>query len=195
VKLSDGSYSVGPIPRIGGPFDTASEFFKAWAKQAKFPYRETTIRERTPSNIVEDILISIKDFPLQLSDFAEHHCFQDGPFPLIHTDLYKSNILIDPEYCVQSVIDWEDAFVAPWEMVEFIKDLTVVPPVMDGPLYREDESVREELAERRKMLKSSSSSRRLGNWTTSSPRRLVIRILRPWLMHFGCTWMVGSGFT
>lgn len=148
IRLSDGTYSVGPIPGIGGPFDSAADFFKAWAKGMKFPYNQNTIRERTPVEHVDEILKSIKDFPLKLLNFTQRYCFQEGPFPIVHTDLYKSNILVDAEYRVQSVIDWENAIIAPWEMVEFIKDLSIVPLVMDGPLYCEEESDREKFAER-----------------------------------------------
>jgi hypothetical protein len=64
------------------------------------------------------------------------------------------------------VIDWENAIVAPWEMVEFIKDLSIVPPVMDGPLYREEESDREMFAERRsyiEVVKKLEKARQLNN--------------------------------
>ncbi|KAJ4286505.1 hypothetical protein N0V90_013205 [Kalmusia sp. IMI 367209] len=175
VKLPDGTYAVGPIPGIGGPFESAADFFKAWAKQTKFPYNENTVRERTPAELVDDVLKSITDFPSRLTHFAQHHCFQEGPFPIIHTDLYKSNILVDSEYRVQSVIDWEDAIVAPWELVEFIKDLSIVPPVLDGPLYREEESDREIFAERARYVEvvkqmeqtrdlDSKLSAALGDW-------------------------------
>jgi hypothetical protein len=153
-KLSDGTYSVGPIPGIGGPFNSAAGFFKAWARKAKFPYNENTIRKRTPPELVDEILTSIKDFPSQLRNFAQHYCFQKGPFPLFHTDLYKSNVLVDSKYQVLSIIDWENAIVAPWELVEFIKDLSIVPPVMDGSLYHEEESDREILTERREYIEA-----------------------------------------
>jgi hypothetical protein len=152
IRLSDGTYSVGPMSGIGGPFDSAAVFFRAWAKGMKFPYNEHTIRERTPAEHVDEILKSIKDFPLKLLNVAQHYTFQEGPFPIIHTDLYKSNILVNSDYRVQSVIDWENAIVGPWEMVEFIKDLSIVPPVMDGPLYREDESDREKFADRMRYI-------------------------------------------
>ncbi|KND93773.1 hypothetical protein TOPH_01933 [Tolypocladium ophioglossoides CBS 100239] len=48
VKCRDGTYSMGPLPGIGGPFDSAAHFFEAWADKAEFPYREELIRERTP---------------------------------------------------------------------------------------------------------------------------------------------------
>lgn len=59
---------------------------------------------------------------------------------------------MDSEYRVQSVIDWDNAIIAPWEMVKFIKDLSIVPPVMDGPLYCEEESDREKFAERTRYI-------------------------------------------
>lgn len=148
IELPDGSYSVGPIPRFGGPFASAAEFFKAWARQAKYPYEEETVRERTPPELVDGILRSIKEFPSQLINFTDRHSFQRGPFPLFHTDLYKSNIIINSEYTIFSVIDWENAIVAPWELVEFIKDLSIVPPVMNEPLQYEDEADRKRLVER-----------------------------------------------
>jgi hypothetical protein len=190
LKLSDGTYSVGPIPGIGGPFSSAASFFKAWAREANFPYNENTIRKRTPSELVDEILISIKDFPFQLRNFAEHYCFQEGPFPVFHTDLYKSNVLVDSEYQILSIIDWENAIVAPWELVEFIKDLSVVPPVMDGPLYHEEESDREILTARREYIEAvqkmekarqldNKLSTTLSNWCTQNLAHAI------WLYHEG----------
>ncbi|KAF2182611.1 hypothetical protein K469DRAFT_669624 [Zopfia rhizophila CBS 207.26] len=179
IQLSDGTYSVGPIPGVGGPFDSAAEFFRAWAKQAKYPYKDKIVRERTPPELVNEILISIREFPFQLANFTKRYCFQEGPFPLFHTDLYKSNILIDSEYGVLSVIDWENAIVAPWEIVEFIKDLCIVPPVMNGPLYHEDDADRQVLAERGRyieMVRKAEKARQLdsklstvlGNWSAQN---------------------------
>lgn len=136
IKLSDGTYYVGAIPGIGGP------------------YNEDTIRQGTPPEYVDEIWESINEFPSRLANFAQHHSLRRGPFPIIHTDLYKSNILVDSEFCFQGVIDWENAIVAPWEMVEFIKDLSIVPPVMDGPLYHEEESDLEMLAERKRYIQA-----------------------------------------
>ena len=36
----------------------------------------------------------------------------------------------------------------PWEMVEFANELSIVPPAMDGPLYRETEAKRQLQVER-----------------------------------------------
>ena len=142
VRRDDERFDVGPIPGIGGPFDTAGEFFEAWADSglAKYPYKEEMIRERTPANLVEEVLEAIRGFPKGLGDLARWFPFREGPFPLIHTDLYCSNVIIDGEGKILSVIDWEGAMVGPWELVEFNKELLVVPSVMDGPVYKETEA-------------------------------------------------------
>lgn len=120
IIYSDGTYSIGPIPKIGGPFDSAAEFFEAWAERARFPFSEETIRKmiRQTTSLdvvdVEEIVRSIQNFPSRLKDFSKRFLFREGPIPLFHTDFYSSNIIIDSEHNLLSVIDWENAIVAPW---------------------------------------------------------------------------------
>jgi hypothetical protein len=59
---------------------------------------------------------------------------------IFHTDLYRSNVLVNSDYRIQKVIDWDNAFVAPWELVEFPKDFYSAPPSVLGPSYHEQES-------------------------------------------------------
>ena len=153
VKCDDGTYTVGPLPGIGGPFHSAAQFLAALADKARFPYSEKVIRERTPSEVVDEVLRSIKAFPSRVRELAQGFPFREGPFPLFHTDFYNSNIIIDSEYDILSVIDWEGSFIVPWELVEFAKDLIIVPSAMDGPLYREDEARRQRLEERMNYVK------------------------------------------
>ncbi|TWU70760.1 hypothetical protein ED733_001793 [Metarhizium rileyi] len=163
VKAADGTYCVGPLPGIGGPFDSPAQFLEAWADKLKFPYSEKTIRERTPSQHVDKILKSIKYFPSQLKELAKNYTFQPGPFPLFHTDLLCSNIILASHYYV---IDWEDSCVLPWEMIEFAKDLCRVPPALDGPLYEENETDRKRSVERKnyiKLVRAAETSRGLDN--------------------------------
>jgi len=87
IVRRDGKFDVGPIPGLGGPFNTAQEYFEAWAKTAKFRYDEATIRPRTPAHLVDEILSAIWSFPYRLQDLARSFPFQSCPFPLIHTDL------------------------------------------------------------------------------------------------------------
>ena len=158
IKLSDGTFSIGGLPGIGGPFKTAADFLCAWADNSKFPYNEAFIRARTPETVVDDVISSIKSFPARLSDFARHYTFRGGPYPLVHSDLYNSNVLVDSECRVKGVIDWENAIVGPWEMVEFIKELSTVPPVMDEPFYNEKNEI---IAERKMYIQAIKDAERV----------------------------------
>lgn len=59
--------------------------------------------------------------PIQLPKLLEHGPLNperdNGPFPLRHIDLGIHNIIVDDEWNVLSIINWEDTFAAPWEMV------------------------------------------------------------------------------
>ncbi|KAK0629248.1 hypothetical protein B0T17DRAFT_181882 [Bombardia bombarda] len=50
--------------------------------------------------------------------------------------------------------DNKDAIVGPWEVVEFVKLLSNVPPVMDGSAYRETEEVVSKNIGRRKYIET-----------------------------------------
>ncbi|KAK4196257.1 hypothetical protein QBC40DRAFT_313936 [Triangularia verruculosa] len=43
VRNREGGYELGPLPGIGGPFDTAAAFFEAWANKVKFKWDDETI--------------------------------------------------------------------------------------------------------------------------------------------------------
>jgi Ser/Thr protein kinase RdoA (MazF antagonist) len=115
IKNPDGTYTVGPIPNIGGPFDTAADFFRHWANWLKFPTDETGVRKLMGGrpDLFDAVWSSIEDFPSRLSDLARRYSFQSGPFPISHTDLHRSNVLMDSDHRIQKVVDWDNAFVAP----------------------------------------------------------------------------------
>ncbi|KAG8421521.1 hypothetical protein J3458_003394 [Metarhizium acridum] len=76
AKAPDGTYCVGPLPGIGGPFDLPAQFLGAWADHIKFPLSEKTIRERTPPDLVDEILESIRSFPSRLKQLAKEYSFR-----------------------------------------------------------------------------------------------------------------------
>lgn len=43
IRNREGGYELGPSPGIGGPFNTAAAFFKAWADNVKFKWDNETI--------------------------------------------------------------------------------------------------------------------------------------------------------
>ncbi len=149
------------MPDLGGPFDTVSEFLQAWARNAKFPTSENTMRKQLPPNLADEVISSIQSFPDDIRTLAEQGTFTEkGPFPLYHTDLYHSNVIIDPDYNILAVIDWENACTFPWELVEFPQFLSSVPQPMDAPWnYHDngdpkDEDIKQRWLERREYIDS-----------------------------------------
>ena len=132
-RRNDGTYDVGPIPELGGPFETATEFFEAWAIRAKFPTSEQSIRKSMGGGPVEEVLSSISNFPAHIKALASSlSSFDKGPFPIYHPDLYQSNVIVDDKFTVLALIDWQGACTVPWELVEFPLFLSTVPRAMDA---------------------------------------------------------------
>lgn len=140
TKRDDGSYDVDAIPGLGGPFETAAEYFAAWINHAKFPLSDIFIRSTLPPDLQDEIIASIRDFPQRLKDSLKY-LNSPGPFPLAHPDLWHSNVIIDEDYNVLSIIDWENAGTVPWEAVQFPLFLFTVPPPMDAPWNYDSEGV------------------------------------------------------
>lgn len=132
-QLKDGSYDIGPIPGLGGPFETAHEYFASWAQNVRFPTAEDTIRSRMPPNLADELILSIRQFPTKFEAALNRLPISTGPFPLQHPDFYHSNVIIDDAYNILSIIDWEGAGTVPWEVVEFPMFLYTVPPPIDLP--------------------------------------------------------------
>ncbi|ELR06926.1 hypothetical protein GMDG_02296 [Pseudogymnoascus destructans 20631-21] len=109
IKCTDGSYDIGPLPDLGGPFDTETAFFEAWAAKAKFPKSSDIIRKSMNNGLVNEVLSSISEFPRRMKAVASRLSSCDnGPFPLWHPDFLHSNIIVDESYKILGVIDWED---------------------------------------------------------------------------------------
>lgn len=134
VRRDDGSYDIDAIPGLGGPFDTASDYFVAWSNAVKHPMKESEVRARSPGHLHDEILRSHKYFPRKiLANLHKMTIRNEGPFPLFHPDFRHSNVIIDSDYKILSVIDWENAGTVPWEIVEFPLFLGDVPQPMDSP--------------------------------------------------------------
>ena len=132
VRLEDGTYDVGPLYGLGGPFNTATEYLKAWAKAARFP--DLSQAKEACGEYYDDVMAQIEDFPYKLEELAASIPMQDhGPFPLFHKDFGHNNIVVDDAYNVLGVINWEDASSVPWECVYFPITLSLLPAPMDAP--------------------------------------------------------------
>lgn len=82
-----------------------------------------------------ELVPSIESFPTQLAVLANRLSkFDKGPFPLVHGDFGHNNIVMNGDYQIIGVIDWEMAFAAPWEIAgDFPLTLSTIPPAMDVP--------------------------------------------------------------
>ena len=130
----DGTYQQGPIPGLGGPFDTATDFFKAWAAKTGFGMSDEKLRAASGPYAAE-IVPSVSSFTKSIDQLADKLSIRDkGPFPLCHGDFGHNNIIVDDEYHVLGVIDLESSFAGPWEIFgDFPLTLSIVPPAMDAP--------------------------------------------------------------
>ncbi|KAL5330797.1 hypothetical protein ACEPPN_000320 [Leptodophora sp. 'Broadleaf-Isolate-01'] len=159
IRSKDGSYDVGAFPDIGGPFETATAFFEAWAAHTSFPKSATEIRRSMKNGPVNEVLMSIVEFPLKVKAVASRISSHDsGPFPVWHRDFLHSNIIVDDRYRILGVIDWEGACTVPWELVEFPLFLSTVPLPMDAPWNYDqngeplDENTRQTWRERKEYI-------------------------------------------
>jgi hypothetical protein len=130
----DGTIQQGPIPGLGGPFATATEFFQTWCDKATFGLSNDQLH-RSCGTYAAELVPSIESFPRKLAMVAGRLSkFDKGPFPLIHGDYGHNNVVVDDDYQIIGVIDREKAFAAPWEVAgDFPLNLSTVPPAMDAP--------------------------------------------------------------
>ncbi|KAK2020884.1 hypothetical protein LX32DRAFT_605704 [Colletotrichum zoysiae] len=160
TRREDGGYEPGPIPGIGGPFDTAAAFFEAWAGKARFGRDEETIAQMMQGGPVsaEEMVRITDEFPWQIKSMAADLLpfRNEGPFPLCHDDFLHSNIMVDEaSFNVTGIIDWEGACTVPWGLVAYPEFIKVMPRAFDLPQHYDrdghplEESVREKRRERR----------------------------------------------
>lgn len=130
----DGTIEQGPIRGLGGPFDTATEFFRAWCAQAEFGLSGERLRAAC-GPFADEIIPSIASFPTDLARLASQLSgFDKGPFPLIHGDFGHNNAVVADDYSIIGLIDWEMAYAAPWELAgDLPLTLSTIPPPMDAP--------------------------------------------------------------
>ncbi|KAJ6114301.1 hypothetical protein N7486_000079 [Penicillium sp. IBT 16267x] len=168
VRNHEGGYECGPLPGIGGPFDTATAFFEAWADSVKFKWdKEAITRMMQKGPIPAERMIAIIDsFPAQIKAMASRlSSCNEGPFPLDHDDFFHSNIMVDENsFDVTGIIDWEGACTVPWELIAFPDFLAAMPVSFDLPQnYGQDgqpldEEVQETWREREEYIEMIKSA-------------------------------------
>jgi len=116
-KTSSGKYEVGPLADgTGGPYETATEYYKAWAAKNK-----------SKPGATSDLVSRIECAAPIISKYDK------GPFRLIHTDFALHNVMVDDQYNILGIIDWEDAFVGPAELAaqQTLRHTSYPLPVLD----------------------------------------------------------------
>ncbi|KAG8406703.1 hypothetical protein J3458_021039 [Metarhizium acridum] len=127
-RTQNGEYDIGPFPDIGGPFNTATQFFKAWAENAKFPREQDEILRLMGRGPAQQVLQAINEFPSQIKEMASQLSqHNNGPFPLYHGDFLHSNMIVNESFEVMALIDWEGACTLPQELIGFPGFLDTMP--------------------------------------------------------------------
>ncbi|KAF2809234.1 uncharacterized protein BDZ99DRAFT_572022 [Mytilinidion resinicola] len=143
VHNEDGTYIQGPIHRIGGPFDTATEFFQAWAKNIRFGHPKGLVDWPAKGGRSVEIPASVAAFQAAIDELSSKISVRDkGPFPIWHDDCGHNNLIMGEQYRVLGVIDWEMAYAAPWEIFgDYPHFIDTIPRPLSEPGYP-DEQVR-----------------------------------------------------
>jgi Phosphotransferase enzyme family len=133
-KDQHGDFCIGPIPGIGGPFCNSADYYRAWALSQ---------RENPPRRGKSD------PFPERVSSAAEFLSVQpSGPFTLSHPDFGYHNFIVDDDYNMVAVVDWDGARVLPVEFsAAFPMFLSSLHPIFWEVGRFDDEERRGEEAE------------------------------------------------
>lgn len=140
TRAKNGNFTAGPIPGVGGPFDTAASFIQAWAAKIRYPYNEEYLSKHVPSSLIDEIVKGVNEFPNRVAKLAASgKCFvSKGPFPIRHADLFPSNIIVTKTFHVLGVIDWEGACTMPWELVDAPLSISTVPLLLNPPEHYDE---------------------------------------------------------
>lgn len=79
------------------------------------------------------MISAIQNFPKVILEMADKiSILNHGPFPLCHGDFSHHNVIVDDEYNILGLIDWEAALAGPWEVFgNFPLLLLTIPQSMD----------------------------------------------------------------
>jgi Phosphotransferase enzyme family len=90
-----------------GPFSTAEKWYNAYLNHRK----TMTQRGEVATSAPKDALLAFRYLQDRISTVVDH-C-NAGPFFLKHVDTRDANFLVDDDYTITGIIDWELSFFAP----------------------------------------------------------------------------------
>ncbi|KAK0609564.1 hypothetical protein B0T17DRAFT_621611 [Bombardia bombarda] len=97
-----------------GPFSTSVEYFTAVADAAVDNLKLSATDSKDVATFATLGTLVFRDIVRITTLF--HDIDLHGRFPLNHMDLGAQNILVDDEFNIQAIIDWEFAQTAPWQV-------------------------------------------------------------------------------
>ena len=152
---------VGPIFDLSGtphgPFTTSADYFCWRAKQAPAE-QQIWKAQSTDAALKSDFLCWLFEQAAPL--LTERN---DGPFPLMHPDLGGSQLLMDMDYNINGVIDWDETCTVPWlEFCSYPSTLKVLPYHLERAEYWP--GVLERLIERQEHYRSELRRAGLSDW-------------------------------
>ncbi|KAB5582236.1 hypothetical protein GE09DRAFT_1210888 [Coniochaeta sp. 2T2.1] len=120
ILKPDGGIDIGPLPAafgFEGPLRSTTDYFLSWARH-NATFKNLHLLGAHPS-----LRQAAEAFPRRLVSAVESsslvppgHSGGGGAYPILHPDLLMHNILLDDDYELVGVIDWEYAHSAPLEV-------------------------------------------------------------------------------
>jgi hypothetical protein len=151
ILKPNGTIDIGPLPAsfgFRGPFSSPIDYFLSWAANAKFKNSAFLLRGPNENPALEALKHEVECFPTRLaSTLKERPPASCISYPIVHKDFLIHNILLDEEYNVVGVIDWENAHSAPFDVFTALttmyfhfdsKALSMIPDEKHGRKYLHD---------------------------------------------------------
>lgn len=172
--LMTGDFYVGPDCQTGkGPWASSLEYYRFLAQQ-----KLEDSAQNAPEEVQDDSSFSLPIlFERLISMYAEEESVR-GPFGIAHPDFGAHNLLVNENFEILAVIDFDGVIAAPVEVqAQFptLAGLDVEPPfnVETEPLVIERINLtRPKLEEYKRMVQEQEREAEIGNDTPNQQRRL-----------------------
>ncbi len=124
LQETDDGIVSGPMMdyagREYGPFDTSIDFFRDQARRTRLNHESSRWDEGSPTE---------SRFACWLYDQLALHLdnYNYGPFPLMHPEICKSQLLLTSSFELNGVIDWDGVGTVPWLLLSTYPATLKVP--------------------------------------------------------------------
>jgi hypothetical protein len=122
LQKTDDGIVPGPmmdyVGREYGPFDTSIDFFQDQARRTRLNHKSSRWFEVSPTE---------SRFACWLYDQLALRLDNYGSFPLMHPEICKSQLLLNPSFELNGVIDWDGVGIVPWLLLSTYPATLKVP--------------------------------------------------------------------